>query len=231
MDREALAAMLEAGRSIESIARETGKSASTVAYWVNKHGLTSATRRPARRARRDRARATRRRWSRKGSRSARSRHGSASARHDGPALAAEARTQDAAARYSRRGAPKPDRDPARMLRSTAGDPFVRVGGPGALPLRALQHRGRERPSSSTSRRSWSPRPAGAACSAGSTRYAGGRCNSTIAIRRRRPSRSAARESRDRSNDYAWRRGSACYCARTATRWSRPECIWPCPLLR
>jgi transposase-like protein len=36
-----LASQLEAGRSIESIARETGRSPSTVAYWVNKHGLTS----------------------------------------------------------------------------------------------------------------------------------------------------------------------------------------------
>lgn len=36
-----LAAQLEAGRSIESIARETGRAPSTVAYWVNKHGLAS----------------------------------------------------------------------------------------------------------------------------------------------------------------------------------------------
>jgi transposase/DNA-directed RNA polymerase subunit RPC12/RpoP len=41
MDRETLAAMLAEGRSIESIARETGRAASTVAYWVNKYGLTS----------------------------------------------------------------------------------------------------------------------------------------------------------------------------------------------
>jgi transposase len=41
MDRETLAAQLAAGRSIESIARETGLAASTVGYWVNKHGLTS----------------------------------------------------------------------------------------------------------------------------------------------------------------------------------------------
>jgi transposase len=41
MDREWLAERLQAGRSIESIARETGRSASTVAYWVNKHGLSS----------------------------------------------------------------------------------------------------------------------------------------------------------------------------------------------
>jgi transposase len=36
-----LAARLEEGRSIESIAREAGRSASTVGYWVNKHGLAS----------------------------------------------------------------------------------------------------------------------------------------------------------------------------------------------
>jgi transposase len=41
MDRSTLAAQLAEGRSIESIARETGRAASTVAYWVNKHGLTS----------------------------------------------------------------------------------------------------------------------------------------------------------------------------------------------
>jgi transposase len=36
-----LAARLEEGRSIESIAREAGRSASTVGYWVKKHGLAS----------------------------------------------------------------------------------------------------------------------------------------------------------------------------------------------
>jgi len=41
MDREKLATMLAEGRSIESIAREMGRAASTVGYWVNKHGLTS----------------------------------------------------------------------------------------------------------------------------------------------------------------------------------------------
>ena len=38
MDRETLAQWLAEGRSIESIARETGRAASTVAYWVNKYG-------------------------------------------------------------------------------------------------------------------------------------------------------------------------------------------------
>jgi transposase len=42
MDREALAARLAEGRSIEAIARDCGRAASTVAYWVNKHGLTSS---------------------------------------------------------------------------------------------------------------------------------------------------------------------------------------------
>ena len=41
MDPETLAVQLAEGRSIESIAREAGLAASTVAYWVNKHGLTS----------------------------------------------------------------------------------------------------------------------------------------------------------------------------------------------
>jgi transposase len=41
MDRETLAALLAEGRSIESIARETGRAPSTVAYWVNKYGLMS----------------------------------------------------------------------------------------------------------------------------------------------------------------------------------------------
>ena len=45
MDRDWLEAQLTAGRSIESIAREVGKHPSTVGYWVQKHGLTSQSRR------------------------------------------------------------------------------------------------------------------------------------------------------------------------------------------
>jgi transposase-like protein len=41
MEREWLEQRLGAGRSIESIAREAGRAPSTVAYWVNKHGLVS----------------------------------------------------------------------------------------------------------------------------------------------------------------------------------------------
>ena len=41
MDRDWLRSRLESGRSIESIAREAGKHPSTVAYWVNKHALSS----------------------------------------------------------------------------------------------------------------------------------------------------------------------------------------------
>ncbi len=41
MEAAWLVAELASGRSIESIARESGRSPSTVAYWVNKHGLTS----------------------------------------------------------------------------------------------------------------------------------------------------------------------------------------------
>jgi transposase-like protein len=42
MDKAWLAAQLAAGRSYESIARETGRHPSTVAYWARKHGLTSS---------------------------------------------------------------------------------------------------------------------------------------------------------------------------------------------
>lgn len=42
MEREALAQALAEGRSIEAIARDCGRAPSTVAYWVNKHGLTSS---------------------------------------------------------------------------------------------------------------------------------------------------------------------------------------------
>jgi transposase len=41
MDRAWLAERMESGASIEAIAREVGKHPSTVAYWVNKHGLNS----------------------------------------------------------------------------------------------------------------------------------------------------------------------------------------------
>jgi transposase-like protein len=41
MDRDWLEAQLTAGRSIEEIAREAGRHPSTVAYWVEKHGLES----------------------------------------------------------------------------------------------------------------------------------------------------------------------------------------------
>jgi transposase len=41
MDRDWLAARLEAGDSIEAIAQEVRRDPSTVAYWVNKHGLRS----------------------------------------------------------------------------------------------------------------------------------------------------------------------------------------------
>jgi transposase-like protein len=41
MDKDWLAARLDAGDSIEAIAREVERDRSTVAYWVNKHGLRS----------------------------------------------------------------------------------------------------------------------------------------------------------------------------------------------
>ncbi len=41
MNRGWLETQLTAGRSVEAIAREVGRDPSTVAYWVNKHGLAS----------------------------------------------------------------------------------------------------------------------------------------------------------------------------------------------
>jgi transposase-like protein len=41
MEEAWLRSQLDSGRSIESIAREVGRSPSTVAYWVNKYGLLS----------------------------------------------------------------------------------------------------------------------------------------------------------------------------------------------
>jgi len=41
MERGWLEAQLAEGRSIESLARELGRAPSTVAYWVNRHGLVS----------------------------------------------------------------------------------------------------------------------------------------------------------------------------------------------
>ncbi len=41
IDKDWLADQLGQGRSIESLARELGRDPSTVAYWVNRHGLAS----------------------------------------------------------------------------------------------------------------------------------------------------------------------------------------------
>ena len=41
MERAELAAQLASGRSIEAIARASGRDPSSVAYWVNRHGLVS----------------------------------------------------------------------------------------------------------------------------------------------------------------------------------------------
>src|SRR5437660_6880601 len=41
MDRESLGSLLEQGLSIERIAKRFGKDASTISYWMRKHGLVS----------------------------------------------------------------------------------------------------------------------------------------------------------------------------------------------
>lgn len=42
MDRDWLAEQLAAGKSLEQLGRETGRHASSVAYWARKHGLRAA---------------------------------------------------------------------------------------------------------------------------------------------------------------------------------------------
>jgi hypothetical protein len=44
MDREALAAWIEEGLSLDQIGRRTGRHPSTVSYWLRKHGLEPANR-------------------------------------------------------------------------------------------------------------------------------------------------------------------------------------------
>ena len=128
MDRETLAAMLEeAARSSRSRVRRAER--------VDRRVLGEQARPTSRHASRHAARGGIEReefqaWSRKGSRSARSRQRSASA-NDGPALAAEARAQDAA-RAATRGAttPEPERSCANA-HCTAGDPSCASAEPAA----------------------------------------------------------------------------------------------------
>jgi transposase-like protein len=128
MDRQTLAQMLAEGRSIESIARETGSAASTVAYWVNKHGLSSRHA-PKHAPRGGIARSQLQALVEEGL-SIRQ----IAERCDVSATAVrhwlqkhELKTQPA--RYALRDEPKPD-NVLRECASHGWSPFVRVGGPG-----------------------------------------------------------------------------------------------------
>ena len=142
MDAAWLAEQLEAGRSIESIARETGRDPSTVAYWVNKYGLASAARAKARRPWRDRPR--------RADGAGRNRQvdpndcwGARRERDDGPSLAREVRASNRG-----RGAAVRNLAPARGRTRVQAPRLDDVGAIGAwaLPLQAVPDRGRERPS-------------------------------------------------------------------------------------
>ena len=180
MDRDWLESQLAAGRSIESIAREVGRTRRRSRYWVNKHGLTSqhAARHAPAAASSARAlqalvedgmsiRQIASRLRRE--------------RHDRPPLAAAVRAEDAARALR---APRRGRDPPSSCASAAAHgwgAFVRVGRRGALPLRAMQHARRSPTAAGGSRRSSSRRPAALRGSAGSTPTPG-RCNSTTRSR-------------------------------------------------
>jgi helix-turn-helix protein len=92
MDRSKLAAQLESGRSIESIARELGRDPSTVAYWVNKHGLVSVF--AAKHAPRGGLARAAGAAGRGGSHGSAHRRGTRPRRHDGALLAEETRPVD-----------------------------------------------------------------------------------------------------------------------------------------
>ena len=160
MDRETLAAMLAEGRSIESIARETGRArvdrrvlgqqarsdargtppAHAARGGIEREQLAGAGRgRPVDPRRSPNARRVSARRSGTGCRGTNSRR---------------------AARYARRDAPKPAGSCA-SARATAGDRSC-ASEARPLPLRTLQHRGRAAIVAGASRRSSSPKPADAA---------------------------------------------------------------------
>ena len=222
MDRETLAAMLAEGRSIESIARETGRAPSTVAYWVNKYGLTLPARTSSRRRGRDRARASFEALVEEG----------LSVRQIAARCDVSARRRcvtgcsDTSSRHSPRvtpGAtrPKPDDGAPRMQHARLG--LVRARGcVGRVSLRSLQRAGGHRAASARQ---------------GDSRRRGGRTLRHLRIRRVRrrapvpPPRSGDEGVRGQppgdhplaASASAWRPRNACYCARTATRWLRLGC--------
>jgi hypothetical protein len=220
-----LAEQLEAGASIEAIAREVGRDPSTVAYWVRKHGLTSAhAERHAARGPIDRellgeivscelsirdmadvlerSPASIRHWLRK--------HGLQTARAARLRVRRTALPLDAARdlRMCPDHGPTPfvlDRDGYRRCRKCRVDSVVR-------------RRARVR--------SMLIAEAGGPASSAASTHSRARCSSTTWIQARSPSRSAV-ATRARSSACARRRASACSCARTATlRWRRELPMFP-----
>jgi hypothetical protein len=143
MDPAWLARELAAGRSIESLAREVGRSPSTVAYWVNTHGLQSTHGLPPQAPWRDRARHTGGTGP-GGPLDPPDRAPLRRQRVDRASLAAPPRAEDAAGPLQPTRFRQASGDPARM-------PAPRLGAVrpdrrrGALSLRALQQRGGRRP--------------------------------------------------------------------------------------
>lgn len=217
MERRWLERELAAGRSIEAIAREVGRDPSTVAYWVNKHGLTSqlAARHAARggieeadlRALVERALSVREIAAERGVSPTAVRHW---------LRRFDLRTQPA--HYARRGAPKPNAI-VRECRRHGWTVFRRVGRSGDYRCarcgvaRVGRHRRRVKDILVAE--------AGGACRlCGYDRYSG-----ALQFPHLDPSESGSDSrvaaSRGRSRSCARRRESACYCAPTVTRrWRR-----------
>ena len=190
MEADWLRSRLESGRSIESIAREAGKAPSTVAYWVNKHGLMShhaARHKPPRPDLAGRARVARRAGALD---PRRSRAGSTGARRPSATGCASTGCETQPARYSLPRRAEADAVwSATCSRARRGHRSSARGGR-ALPLPALQWRGRVGRGGARSRRSWWPRRAARACSA-ATPATSARSSSITSTRRRRRSRSAS----------------------------------------
>ncbi len=220
MEREWLERELAAGRSIEAIAREVGRDPSTVAYWVNKHGLTSQHA-PKHAARGGIAcEAACAGVVAAGPVGAHDRGRAGVSSYDGAPLAlAGTSSQTAGALARRRQALEARTRPVRRMSASRVDTSspdgqsaaiaARVAAPGSVSARGGVSRRRSSSRSGRRLRALRLRPLRRA-----------RCSSTTSIRRRRSSQIAGRGLTRSLDQLAQRRGNASCSARTATRRSR-----------
>ena len=223
MDRDWLESQLAAGRSIESIAREVGRTPRRSGYWVNKHGLTSPHA-PKHAARGGIARETL--------------EPLVAAGPADPAIAEQLGvsyttvrhwlkryelTTTRRARHALRRVRTARAPSSASARRHGRATFVRSGRGGRYRCRAVPDRSRDRRRRRVKRASWSRRPAARCVLCGYDALRRARCISTTSIR---PQKSFAvrRQGVTRSLEAASGRGAKCVllCA-TATPRSRQDC--------